>query len=370
MKEKQKLLVIAGGDYIFGAEKVTLDVIEGLRNEGYNVAAIISGWGDGKFAKVLDHLEVKFYKLKLGWYYLSKLLWSLDSLIHYPGALFRFLRLRKNFKDWPVYIISFRQVILLWPFFRKNIVYHVHDVNSKSRQSRFFLRIIDKKVVKYIAVSNFIRQDLVNCGISSVKIDVIHNGIAITNENTSKLLKGEMLTIGVVGQIIARKGHDTIIEALDLLNKRGLKIQLIIAGSGNPKYIALLKKNIENSNLNKLVTWRGFTYDLKDIYEGIDILVAPTISAEPFGLIAIEANMFSIPVIASNAGGFKETIKEGFNGFLVSVKNPIQIADKIEYFYFNRDQVSKMGNNGRDNARQYFDKKTMIKKIENLITNL
>jgi hypothetical protein len=146
MSIPKRLLVIAGGNYIYGAEKVTLDVIEGLSGEGYEVHAMISGWGDGQFAKALERLKIKFYKLKLGWYYTSKILWSLDSLIHYPGAILKFLQIRKQYKDWPVYIISFRQVILLWPFFKKNILYHVHDVNSNSRQSRYFLRIIDKKV--------------------------------------------------------------------------------------------------------------------------------------------------------------------------------------------------------------------------------
>ena len=370
MEGTKKLLVIAGGNYIFGAEKITLDVVEGLKGNGYDVTVIISGWGDGRFAAALNALPVKFYKLKLGWYYTSKLLWSLDSLVHYPGAIFRYMSLRKKFRDWPVYIISFRQVILLWPFFKKNIVFHVHDLNSNSKQSRYFLKMIDKKVARYIAVSDFIKNDLVQCGINPQKIEVIHNGITIENAAVEKNHSSEIFTVGIVGQVIERKGHLVMIDALNLLVKRGLKVQLIIAGNGDAKFIAEIKKLIEDHQLADHILWREFKTDLLAIYEGMDIVVAPTITGEPFGLIVIEANMLSLPVIASDTGGFSETVKDGANGFLVAVQSPAQIAEKIEYLYFNHDQVDKMGSNGRENVMQYFDKTIMIKKIDELITNL
>jgi glycosyltransferase involved in cell wall biosynthesis len=224
----------------------------------------------------------------------------------------------------------------------------VHDPNSNSRQSRFFLRIIDKKVLKYIAVSNFIKQDLIKCGINTEKIDIIHNGILIQDDILPRDHSGEELTIGIAGQLIERKGHETLLEALSLLIKKNLKVKLIIAGNGDEQYISRLKK----------------------IYEGIDIIVAPTITEEPFGLIVIEANMLSIPVIVSNTGGFMETVKDGYNGYLVEPKNPVQIAEKIEYFYNDRPRLLEMGNNGREYMKQKFDKALMNDKIDNLLQNL
>ncbi len=370
MSIPKKLLVIAGGNYIYGAEKVTLDVVEGLSKEGYEVQAIISGWGNGQFAAALDNLKIRYYKLKLGWYYTSEILWSLDSLVHYPGAIIHFLRIRKNFKDWPVYIISFRQVILLWPFFKKNIVYHVHDVNSISRQSRFFLKLVDKKVCRFIAISEFIKQDLITCGISPDKIEVIYNGIEILPELKKDSLNVKMLTIGIVGQVIERKGHAVLLHALNLLVKKELNIQLIIVGEGDNVYKEKLKILIDDFGLTQRVLWRGFKKELKDIYEGIDVLIAPTISEEPFGLIAIEANMLGIPVIASNSGGFKETVINGENGFLTESENVEKLAQKIEYFYQNRHAITSMGIKGRENVLQNFDENKMITKIDKLLTGI
>ena len=370
MMTQKKLMVIVGGTYIYGAEKVTLDVIDGLKQQGYEVNAVISGWNNGQFAKALDRLTVKHYRLKLGWYYVSKISWSLDSLVHYPGAVLKFLRIRKQFKGWPVYITSFRQVILLWPFFKKDIVYHVHDANAGSRQSRFFLKIIDKKIARFIAVSKFIKEDLIACGISSNKIEIIYNGVEVLPQLQKKRNDLTTLTIGIVGQVIERKGHVTLLQALRLLIEKELNIQLIIAGGGDAGFIEKLKTMIADLNLTDKIVWREFKTGLQDIYENIDIVVAPTITPEPFGLVAIEANMFAIPVIATDSGGFKETVNEGENGFLVQPENAEQLAEKIEIFYNNRHALVVMGNKGRENVLQHFDKKTMTTQIDKLLTDL
>ncbi len=370
MSEPKRLLVIAGGSYIYGAEKVTLDVIKGLSEAGYEVNVIISGWNDGVFAKALDKLHVKYYSLKLGWYYTSKIWWSLDSLVHYPGALIKFLRVRKFFKDWPVYVISFRQVILLWPFFKKNIVYHVHDANAGSRQSQYFLKIIDKKASKFIAVSEFIKEDLVSCGILSDKIEVIYNGIEILPVLRKNTNHSGTLNIGIVGQVIERKGHVNLVKAIHLLVINGIDIQLIIAGEGDTDFTVKLKLLIADLGLAPKVTWRGFKKNLEEIYQDINVLVAPTISPEPFGLIAIEANMLGIPVIVSNKGGFKETVTNGENGFLIDPDDTEQMASKIEYFYSNRNAIETMGQKGCENVVQYFNQKIMIKKIDKILTVL
>lgn len=117
MELKKSILIIANGNYISGAEKVTLDVMHGLKEQGYNLHCMASGWNDGDFIGRVKSIEIPVTITKLGWYYVSKILWSIDSLIHYPGGIVRFLRLKKKFHADLVYIISFRHIILLWPFF-------------------------------------------------------------------------------------------------------------------------------------------------------------------------------------------------------------------------------------------------------------
>lgn len=366
MSTTKKILVIAGGTYVSGAEKVTLDILEGLKEHGHDVHCMVSGWNDGDFIQRIQALGIPYTSIKLGWYYTSKIGWTLDSLVHYPKAIWDFIQLRKKFTADMVYTISFRQIVLLYPFFKNNIVYHIHDPNSHSKQSNYFLNLIDKKVKKYIAVSHFIKKDLEQCGMATNKIEVVHNGINILpvevkNETSNNI------TFGIVGQIIHRKGHHIVLQALHLLQQQGVFVQLKIVGKGDTLYEQQLKQQIQDLGLQEQVKWCGFIKDIEVIYEGIDVVLAPTLNTEPFGLMACEANMLGKPVIASNKGGLVEIIEDGVNGFLIDANDSNMLALKMSWFFENKDKIYEFGMNGRQRTIQFFSKQKMLASIQQLI---
>lgn len=364
---KKNILVIAGGSYVSGAERVTLDVVQGLKGAGHNTFCITSGWTDGNFSSLLNEMNVQYLPLKLGWYYISNLKWSIDSLINYPKSLIRFYRLTRNFDYDFVYTISFRCVLLLFPLLKNKIIYHVHDTHFYDIKSKFFLKLIDGKVIKYIAVSEFIKKDLIKCGIDSNKIEVIYNGTGITNVPINKSTNPETFTVGIVGQIIQRKGHEDAIKALKILKDQQLKVLLVVVGKGEPDFVKNIQALISKYELTSQVIWRSFQNNIHDIYRGIDVVIAPTRDHEPFALIPLEANMLSIPVIATTSGGFLESIVNGINGFLIERNNPLQLAEKISIFYHDRSLIYNMGNNGRLRIIDNFSKEKMIKEINKLI---
>jgi glycosyltransferase involved in cell wall biosynthesis len=370
MSTSKKILVIAGGAYVSGAEKVTLDVMEGFKKNGHEVHCMVSGWNNGDFISRINDLHLPYTTIKLGWYYVTKILWSLDSLLHYPKAIWVFVQLNKKFKADIIYTISFRQIILLYPFFKKNIVYHVHDANSYSRKSRLFLHIINKKVKKYIAVSQFIKNDLLGCGLSENKIDVIYNGIEIQSQQIKKISDNDFFKVGIVGQVIRRKGHLLALEALDYLINTNKKIQLVIVGTGDVAFTQELKQRIKELKLNDYVVWKGYIREVPKIYQDLDIVIAPTQNEEPFGLMACEAGMFGIPVIVADNGGLVEIIEDGVNGFTFNAKNAFELADKLSLLYQNENLLLKLGNAGKLKATQQFSKEQMNRKIRIIIDQI
>ena len=365
---KKNILVVVNGNYIFGAERVTLNIMKGLKEKGYGVHCMVSGWNDGNFITHLKELGITYTVIKLGWYYVTKILWSLDSLINYPKAVLQFLRTKKKFKHDYVYVTSFRHIILLYPFLKKNIIYHVHDNNSHKKQSKFFLKLVDKKVLQYVAVSNYVKQDLVNCKISPEKIQVIYNGIQI--QPVFERPEHENFTIGIVGQVITTKGHDMVVEAFKILRQKGYDVKLLIVGRGNEKFINFLKDKIEEYNLSSYVHWREFKNTHAEIYEGIDVVVAPSILSEAFGLMACEANMFMMPAVVSEMCGQQEIIIDGYNGFKVDPLNPVAIAEKIAILYNNTDLVKMMGENGRKRVSEIFSIDKMNLDFDSLINKI
>jgi glycosyltransferase involved in cell wall biosynthesis len=370
MYKPKKILVIAGGTYVSGAEKVTLDVIQGFQENGHEVHCMVSGWNDGDFISRLQKLNVPYTAIKLGWYYTSKIWWTLDSLVHYPKAIWDFIALKKKFKADMVYTISFRSIVSLYPLFEKNIIYHVHDPNSHSKQSKFFLQLINKKVKTYIAVSNFIKQDLIKCGLAEKKIEVIYNGIEIQPQPRKQLSEKSIFKVGIVGQVIRRKGHLIAVEALQYLLADNKEVQLVIIGVGDAAFTQEVKQKITDLQLNDHVVWKGFVQALEKIYEDVDVVIAPTQNEEPFGLMACEACMFGIPVIVANKGGLLEIVDEGVNGFTFNATDAKALANHIETLYQDTALRASMGNAGRNKVTEHFSKQKMNEHIQFLIEQI
>jgi glycosyltransferase involved in cell wall biosynthesis len=367
----KRILVIARSSSIAGAEIVTLDVLGGFLENGNAVHCIVSGWSNEDFLSRLKKIGIAYTPLKLGWYYLRKLAWSFDSLMHYPGAVIRYIKIQRSFKPDIIYLSLFRHIILLYPFLKRNVVYHVHDPNYFSRQSRIFLKKADRKVVKYIAVSDFIKKDLMQCGIAPGKIEVVHNGVDIDPLTAEVELYGSGLTLGIIGQVISRKGHRDVIEALHILTQKGINnVTLKIVGIGDKLYVQELIQLIAEYKLGEKVYWEGFKKSRSEIYAGIDIVIVPTRNDEPFALVPLEANALGKMVIVTNTGGFPEMVTDGYNGFVIDSCSPKMIAEKIEQVLANDELRVNMGRNGISLVAQYFTKKTMLNKINELIENL
>jgi glycosyltransferase involved in cell wall biosynthesis len=366
MNKRKNILCILGASNVYGAEIVTLSVLTGLKKD-YNIHCIIWGWNDGDFKNRLENEDIAYSEIKLGWYYISKPLWSLDSLVHSPGALFNFYKISRQFNPDIIYVINYRNLVLLYPLINKKIIYHVHDANSTSKQHRFFLKLIDKKVSKYLAVSNFIKDDLVKCQIDAEKIEVVHNGIMIPILIKQTKMQPYILRIGIVGQIIPRKGHNLLIKALGILNSKSYKFICKIFGKGDENYIYELKNEIERLNMTDKIQWRGFVNSHEEIYNDIDLLIAPTITGEPFGMISIEAQAYGIPVIASDSGGFKENILNGRTGFLFKPNDVNELSEKIAEFIKCPELLSKLGGEARNNIEKNFHKDGMLRKIKEVI---
>ncbi len=371
MQKAKKILVIAGATYISGAEKVTIDVIRGLKENGYELHCMVSGWNDGDFIEALEKIEVPYTAIKLGWIYISKPLWTLDSIVHYPKAILKFLLLQKRFKADIVYIISYRPVIALYPFLKKNIIFHIHDPNSESKQSVFFLNQIKKKVKRFIAVSHFIQQDLIQCGISASQIEVVHN-VVETNSNIDGhkiYMPDNVIRIGIVGQIIPRKGHEDLLEALKILKDK-IAFKCLIFGNGDKGFVEKLRTKIQEFGIQDYVEWVGFVKDKEKIYETFDVMVAPTINNEPFALVALEAGANRVVSIVSESGGFPESIVNNETGFIVPRHSPAAISAKIAFLYENKFLLKKMGDCAFTNVKEKFILSDMIRKVATVLKGI
>ena len=159
-------------------------------------------------------------------------------------------------------------------------------------------------------------------------IKTIYNPINMTNWIVSPSEYDE-LGILYAGTVAEEKGVGDLIEACNLLHKRGVEVQLTIAGKLGA-YARKLKTLCEGAGY----TWCEFVghisrEELKTLYAKSKISCFPS-WWENLPLVCLEAMAVGNVVIGSSNGGMAEIIDDGVEGFLVEPQNPSLLADKIE----------------------------------------
>jgi glycosyltransferase involved in cell wall biosynthesis len=111
---------------------------------------------------------------------------------------------------------------------------------------------------------------------------------------------------------------------------------------------------------------------LVEYYCGSDIYISSSCH-ESYGKVLIEAMSCGLPVVATQTTGSLEIVQEGINGYLVPIRNPHLLANKIIYLLDNPAIAQKMGRIGKKIVNEKFNKEVIINKIikfwEDLIKN-
>jgi|GEM_PF-1489195 len=227
-------------------------------------------------------------------------------------------------------------------------------------RSRTIFRALTK-ADKVIAISNFIKGQLNIYGIAQEKIEVIYNA-APDWENLSESNKSDIINLFTAGRIDEEKGFQTALSAIKVLVDKGKNVKLIIAGDGS--YLNELKKiaiELKIASFVSFVGKRKFA-ELKNFYFFCDIVLFPTINAEPFGRIAVEALAAGKPIVASAVGGIPEIVIDEKTGFLFSPENFEMMADKIIRLIDSLEMRENMAKAAKERAVQVFNKNILAKK--------
>jgi mannosylfructose-phosphate synthase len=155
-----------------------------------------------------------------------------------------------------------------------------------------------------------------------------------------------------LSRIDTNKGHDLLLHAWDIVRKEIPDVDLVIGGgSPNPKarelgVFATMDKIIDEAGMQDRVQKIGYVADemMRPYYQQAEVFVMPSLF-EPFGMTSQEAMGCGTPVVASKFGGIRNTIKNGFNGYLVDAANPQEFADAILSLLRDEKKCKEIGHN-------------------------
>lgn len=161
-------------------------------------------------------------------------------------------------------------------------------------------------------------------------------------------IKNNKLKIVLVARMLKDKGVFEFIAAAKLLKDiYENKIEFILVGGidlNNPA--AISENNLINILDNNYIIWMRHQEDIKTIYSFADIVCLPSYR-EGIPKSLIEAMSVGCPIVTTNSIGCKECVDHGYNGFLVPIKDYIQMSRYIEQLILDEDLRIKMGKNSR-----------------------
>jgi glycosyltransferase involved in cell wall biosynthesis len=211
---------------------------------------------------------------------------------------------------------------------------------------------------QFIAVSDFLKDEVIKMGLPKDKIVTIHNPIDTVRRRASPRLKGYYL---YYGRIELNKGIPELLRAFANFPSK----ELLIVGSGSAvDAVNALITELSLENVTLLGHCSGARLD--EIIMNAYSVIVPSTWAETFGLTAAEAMAYGKPVIASAIGGLPEVIGYEGAGILVTPGDVDQLSDAIERLSSAPSEALIMGENARDRVVSLFSQEVYYKKMMSL----
>lgn len=169
-------------------------------------------------------------------------------------------------------------------------------------------------------------------------------------------------------RVVKRKGIEEAIAALAKLPQKFKLTLPAFAQIDDLNYKIKIKDMIARLNLQNRVSIpkKIITHTtMKSFYQNSDVVIIPS-HYEGFGIVAVEALSWGVPVIASETGGLKEIIKNNHNGLTIRPGNTHDLVKAIHLLASNKKLVNKLTSVGIKTVKNKFSLQSHMTKIENI----
>ena len=210
-------------------------------------------------------------------------------------------------------------------------------------------RIMTAPYVRIIAISDFIKGQLVEGGVPKEKIVVRHLGIDIDRFKPQPLQRDELVKkysigpdeflLSTVSYLRPIKSPEIIVKAIGVLAERNVPVRLFVGGDG--EMLEELQQLSVSLGVEDRIHWLGLVPDPLDLLQASDLFLLATVG-EAFGLVLAESMACGVPVVGSRAGAIPEVVEDGVTGLLVTPRDPVTLADGIEKLVRNRTLCQEM----------------------------
>ncbi|MCM5679454.1 glycosyltransferase [Schlegelella sp. S2-27] len=235
-------------------------------------------------------------------------------------------------------------------------------------ESRAWVALKYRLYRRVIAISNGIRDVLLDEGVPADKVVCVHSSVDTERYRpgggdrpwflSEFGLEPGQPVLAMVAQFIARKGHRTLIDAMPAVLQAHPRARVLLFGQG-PEQPAI-DELIRARGLQGSVVLAGFRNDLQRVLPCLDVVVHPA-TMEGLGVALLQAAACGVPMVAARAGGIPEIVVDGRTGILIEPGDAPALARGIVTLLDAPALRAEYGGAGRALALNEFSVEAMVR---------
>ncbi|MFR0532307.1 glycosyltransferase family 4 protein [Limosilactobacillus reuteri subsp. suis] len=381
----ENILYLHAGAEMYGADKILLELVSGLNPKLFHPIVVLPEHGILEKRLKENNIETYVipYPILRRKYFNVRGIWQYVSTYYSASKRIEKLVKNKNISLIHVNTAAVLEGIYLKKKLKVKMVWHIHEIIlSPAIVGKALNYLVGKYSDQCIAVSEAVKNNLLKSGyFKPNQIDVIYNGVdshKFTPSLDSSYLYSEWnipknaIKVGMIGRVNAWKGQDHFLKALTPLLNQYPNLYLFIIGSafkGQEWRVNKLKEEISKDKNGKRIVYSEFRTDNNYIQNFFDLLVLPSTNPDPLPTVVLEAMASGTPVIGYKHGGVTEMIREGKEGKLAKINDPIDLRQKVKSILDN-NKLSLYGKNARVRQEKEFSIRAFILNFEEMYSRV
>lgn len=357
MKGK-KLFIVVNVDWFFLSHR--LPVALAAQKAGWDVTIVTADTGKLKDIEAKGLKTINLQMSRSG-----------KNLLEELGTLNFLRKLYKREKPDVVHHVGMKTI--LWGTLAAKFSKGIGVVNAISGLGGFFAEdnkgLMAKMMPKVLKFSHNRKNLLCIFQNNEDKVLYVKNGII--KEDQARYIKGSgvdlkefcytpeptegKIRVILTARMIVEKGVFILTEAAEKLrSKYADKVEFLLVGGIDDHPGAITKVQLDAACDGQYIKWLGYRTDVKELLQYSHIVAFPSYYMEGLPKSLIEADAIGRPVITCNSVGCKETVIDGYNGYLIPTKDVDALVEKLDILLSNTTLRQEMGRHSREYAEKNF----------------
>jgi glycosyltransferase involved in cell wall biosynthesis len=348
MAERLRILALFGARVVFGQERANIEVLAALHDGGADVLCVIRPEEWPELMALRGALEAR----GLAWAtvpYIDYPVrgWIIRVVTRNPGAYLKGnATLRRIARDFAathiyafnaLYVASFRSALRSLD---ARMVYRAGDVPVRHNLVwRALWRFVVARTAAFVANSAYMKAQLIMSGVEPERVTVIYTPPPRRTDAPPVDIPQAASAPGAfrfvyVGQLIARKGVDLLVEGFKSIAAAHPTAHLLVAGrisdwSGDDWARDLRDRTKADTLIGERVHFLGLVEDAPELVRLCHVHLAPSVKEEPYGNVVVEAKSVARPSIVFRSGSMSELVEDGVDGAVVDDKSAAGLAEAM-----------------------------------------